>query len=149
MRAVQGLLPALSHVPDLPEGSRAQGTDTGADKGQLVNYSERKMAMTDPIADMLTRIRNAAQARHESVDAPWSRVKEQIVKVLVAEGYLQEFKKVKAKNRAGEDLRIQLRFDKEHKPVISGLKRVSKPSIRVYVGFQEIPPIRHRPGYSA
>src|SRR3989338_7550531 len=92
MRAVQGLLPALSHVPDLPEGSRAQGTDTGADKGQLVNYSERKRAMTDPIADMLTRIGNGAKGGHERVDDAWGRV--------------------------------------------------SKPSIRVYVGFQEIPPIR-------
>jgi len=100
------------------------------------------MAMTDPIADMLTRIRNAAQAHHESVEVPRSRIKEAIVKVLVEEGYLREFKRVKAKDRAGEDLRIQLKFDKENKPVISGLKRVSRPSVRVYVGFQEIPPIR-------
>ena len=100
------------------------------------------MGMTDPIADMLTRIRNAARARHESVEVPWSRVKEEIIKVLVREGYLQEFKKVKVKERAGEDLRIQLKFDKENKPVISGLRRVSRSSMRVYVGFKEIPPIR-------
>jgi len=100
------------------------------------------MGMTDPIADMLTRIRNAARARHESVEVPWSRVKEEILKVLVKEGYLQEFKKVKVKERAGEDLHIQLKFDKANQPVISGLKRVSRPSMRVYVGFQEIPPIR-------
>lgn len=100
------------------------------------------MGMTDPIADMLTRIRNAARARHESVEVPWSRVKEEILKVLVKEGYLQEFKKVKVKERAGEDLHIQLKFDKASRPVISGLKRVSRPSMRVYVGFQEIPPIR-------
>jgi len=100
------------------------------------------MGMTDPIADMLTRIRNAARARHESVDVPWSRTKEEILRVLVAEGYLQEFKRTKAKERAGEELRIQLRFDKEHQPVVSGLRRVSRPSLRVYVGFKEIPPIR-------
>lgn len=100
------------------------------------------MGMTDPIADMLTRIRNAARARHESVEVPWSRVKEEIIKVLVKEGYLQEFKKVKVQERAGEDLRIQLKFDKENRPVISGLKRVSRPSMRVFVGFKEIPPIR-------
>lgn len=100
------------------------------------------MAMTDPIADMLTRIRNAAQAHHANVDVPWSRVKEQILKVLVAEGYLQDFKRVKPADREGEDLRIQLKFDKESKPVISGLKRVSRPSLRVYVGFRKIPPIR-------
>src|SRR5574341_585775 len=133
MRSGEGLLPALSHVSNLPEGSRAQRTGPGADQGKLVTPAERAMAMTDPIADMLTRIRNAAQARHESVDVPWSRIKEQIVKVLVAEGYLQEFKKVKAKSRAGEDLHVQLRFDRENKPVISGLKRVSRPSVRVYV----------------
>jgi len=100
------------------------------------------MGMTDPIADMLTRIRNAAQAHHESVAVPWSRVKEEIIKVLVEEGYLQEFKRVKTKDRAGEDMRIQLRYDRENKPVISGLKRVSRPSLRVYVGFKEISPIR-------
>lgn len=100
------------------------------------------MGMTDPIADMLTRIRNAARARHESVEVPCSRIKEQVLRVLVEEGYLQEFKKVKAKGRAGENLRIQLKFDKESKPIISGLKRVSRPSVRVYVGFREIPLIR-------
>lgn len=100
------------------------------------------MGMTDPIADMLTRIRNAARARHENVEVPWSRVKEAVIRVLVEEGYLQEFKKVKVKDRAGEEIRIQLKFDKENKPVISGMRRVSRPSLRVYVGSKEIPPIR-------
>ncbi|TMA12712.1 MAG: 30S ribosomal protein S8 [Deltaproteobacteria bacterium] len=100
------------------------------------------MTMTDPIADMFTRIRNAASARHESVDVPWSRVKERIAKILVDEGYLQEAKKVKVKDLAGEELRIQLKFDKNNNPVISGLKRVSRPSLRIYVGVKEIPPIR-------
>ncbi len=100
------------------------------------------MGMTDPIADMLTRIRNAARARHESVEVPWSRIKEEIVRVLVEEGYLQEFKKFKAKDGGGDKLRIQLKFDKENSPVISGLKRVSRPSLRVYVGTKEISPVR-------
>lgn len=100
------------------------------------------MGMTDPIADMLTRIRNAARVRHESLEVPWSRIKEQIARVLVEEGYLREFKRVKSKDQAGEELRIQLKFDKENKPVISGLRRVSRPSLRVYVGAKEIPPIR-------
>jgi small subunit ribosomal protein S8 len=100
------------------------------------------MGMTDPIADMLTRIRNAARARHESVAVPWSRIKEQILKVLVEEGYIQEFKKVKAKDRPGEELRIQLKFDKENNPIMSGVMRVSRPSLRVYVGAKEISPIR-------
>jgi small subunit ribosomal protein S8 len=100
------------------------------------------MGMTDPIADMLTRIRNAARARHESVDIPWSRIKESIARVLVEEGYLQEVKKVKAKNAPGEELRIQLKFDKEKNPVISRLERVSRPSLRVYVRAEDIPPVR-------
>ena len=98
--------------------------------------------MTDPIADMLTRIRNAGRAGHESVEVPCSRVKEALVKVLVAEGYLQEVKRVKVKEGAGELLRIQLKFRKDNKPVISGLRRVSRPGRRVYVGIAEIAPVR-------
>ncbi|MBI4525122.1 MAG: 30S ribosomal protein S8 [Deltaproteobacteria bacterium] len=100
------------------------------------------MGMTDPIADMLTRIRNAARARHEAVVVPWSRVKEGITRVLVDEGYLQDMKRVKAKDWKGEELRIQLKFDKNKNPIISGLRRVSRPGLRVYVGAHEIPPIR-------
>lgn len=100
------------------------------------------MGMTDPIADLLTRIRNAARAGHENVEVPWSRIKEDITRVLVEEGYLQEFKRVKATNGAGEGIYIQLKFDKENKSAISGLKRVSRPGLRVYVKVQEIPPIR-------
>jgi len=100
------------------------------------------MAMTDPIADMLTRIRNAARAGHESLEMPASRVKEAILKVLVAEGYLQDFKRVKAKDRGGEALRVQLRFDKGRKPIMAGLCRISRPGRRVYVGIEQIPPLR-------
>ena len=100
------------------------------------------MAMTDPIADMLTRIRNAARAGHENVEMPASRVKEAILKVLVAEGYLQDFKRVKAKDRGGETLRVQLRFDKARKPIMIELRRVSRPGRRVYVGIERIPPLR-------
>lgn len=100
------------------------------------------MTMTDPIADMLTRIRNAVRARHESVDVPWSRVKERIARILVEEGYLGDIKRVKSKTWPGDDLHIQVRFDKNRRPVVSGLKRVSRPSMRVYVGVTKIPPIR-------
>jgi len=100
------------------------------------------MGMTDPIADMLTRIRNAIRAGHESVEVPCSRVKEALVKVLVEEGYLQEVKRVKAEEGGSELLRIQLRFDKENKPVILGLRRISRPGRRVYVGHAEIAPVR-------
>jgi small subunit ribosomal protein S8 len=100
------------------------------------------MAMTDPIADMLTRIRNASRARHQKVAIPWSRVKESIVKVLIEEGYLKELKKVKAAEGAGDELVIQLKFDRENRPVIVGIRRVSRPSRRVYVGAQAVTPIR-------
>jgi small subunit ribosomal protein S8 len=100
------------------------------------------MGMTDPIADMLTRIRNAARARHPKVSVPWSRVKENIVQVLIAEGYLKEAKKEKASHGGGEDLVIQLRFDRDNRPIIVGVKRVSSPGRRVYVGCGEVTPVR-------
>ena len=100
------------------------------------------MPMTDPIADLLTRVRNASRARHQKVAVPWSRLKENIVKILIEEGYLKESKKVKAAEGGGEDLVIQLKFDRENRPIISGLKRVSSPGRRVYVGAQGITPVR-------
>jgi small subunit ribosomal protein S8 len=98
--------------------------------------------MTDPIADMLTRIRNAARAHHPKVAVPWSRVKENIVKVLIEEGYLKEVKKAKAPEGAGEELIIQLKFDRDNRPIISGIQRVSSPGRRVYVGTQDVTPVR-------
>ncbi len=98
--------------------------------------------MTDPIADMLTRIRNGCHAHHREVEIPWSRVKESIGHLLSEEGYVLEVKRAKSKDKVGDVLRIQLKFDKDDKPVISGLKRVSRPGRRIYVGSKEIPPVR-------
>lgn len=98
------------------------------------------MSMTDPIADLLTRIRNANQARKEQVDVPWSRQKEAIVRVAVEEGFLQSFSVVE--DGAKRALRIVLRYDDNHRPVIKELKRISRPSLRVYVGAKEIKPMR-------
>lgn len=100
------------------------------------------MGMTDPIADMLTRIRNACHARHADVEIPWSRIKESIAELLVEEGYVQEVRRVKVKDRAGELLRVQLKFDRENKPIITSLRRVSRPGRRIYVGSNEIPAVR-------
>jgi len=100
------------------------------------------MGMTDPIADMLTRIRNASRARHQKVVVPWSRVKESIVKVLIAEGYLKDAKKVKAAQGGGDELVIQIKFDKENQPIILQLRRVSSPGRRVYVGAKSVTPVR-------
>jgi len=96
--------------------------------------------MTDPIADMLTRIRNATNARKATVDVPWTRQKGEIARVLVAEGYLAGATVVEAKPR--NILRIELRYDGQRRPVIIGMRRVSRPSLRVYVGAGDIPSVR-------
>ena len=100
------------------------------------------MGMTDPIADMLTRIRNASRARHQRVSVPWSRLKESIIKILIEEGYLKDQKKVKAAVGGGEEIVIQLKFDRENRPIIAGLKRVSTPGRRVYVSAKAMAPVR-------
>jgi len=97
------------------------------------------MAMTDTIADMLTRIRNALKASHESVDIPASKVKINIANVLNAEGYIRNFKVI-SDNKQGI-IRIFLKYDEDGTPIIGGLKRVSKPSRRVYAGYDEIPKV--------
>ena len=102
--------------------------------------------MTDPIADMLTRIRNGAGARKASVDVPWSRHKEAIARVLVEEGYLAEAAMVK--EGQFPTLRLGLRYDQTRRSVISGIRRVSRPSLRIYVGSDEIPSVRRGLGVS-
>ena len=98
------------------------------------------MAMTDPIADLLTRIRNAAHARKEQVDVPWSNVKVRLVEVLTAEGFLKEHSVVEQDGH--KTLRIWLRYDAQNRPVIVGLKRIRRPSLRVYVGSRDIAAVR-------
>lgn len=91
--------------------------------------------VTDGIADMLTRLRNAAEARHTSVDVPVSKIKRQIAKILHDEGYIRGFQLV---DRGGS-LRIRLRYNEYREPILHGLKRVSKPGRRVYVGKNDLP----------
>ncbi|MCZ6547712.1 MAG: 30S ribosomal protein S8, partial [Deltaproteobacteria bacterium] len=79
---------------------------------------------------------------HQEVEIPWSRIKESIAFLLEDEGYLGGIKKVQLKDRVGEILLVQLKFDRDNTPVITGLKRVSRPGRRVYVGSQEIPAVR-------
>ncbi len=97
------------------------------------------MTMTDPIADMLTRIRNALRASHENVDIPSSKLKVNIAKVLKSEGYIKNFKVIQDGKQG--ILRIYLKYDEKGEPVIAGLKRVSKPSRRVYAGYEDIPKV--------
>jgi small subunit ribosomal protein S8 len=105
------------------------------------------MSMTDPIADLLARIRNGAQARKDHIDCPWSVIKERVARVMVAEGFLQECSAVDL-TRGKKDLRVWLRYDAGHRPVITGLKRVSKPSARIYVGADSMPKVRGGMGIS-
>ena len=102
------------------------------------------MSMTDPIADLLARLRNGAHARKEFVDCPWSVMKEQIVRVMRAEGFLKEFSVIDA--GAKSELRIWLRYDDGQRPVITGMKRVSRPSHRIYVGVRSMPAVRRGMG---
>ncbi len=97
------------------------------------------MAMSDPIADMLTRIRNAGKAKFNSVDIPGSRMKTEMAKVLKEEGYIRNFKFLKD-NKQGV-LRIYLKYDEKQKPVIYNLERVSKPSRRVYLRSRDVKPV--------
>jgi small subunit ribosomal protein S8 len=98
------------------------------------------MSVSDPIADMLTCIRNAANARHRRVDVPSSRIKSEIAQVLLRENYVQNVKRVE--DRKQGILRIYLRYDTEDKSIISGLKRVSKPGRRIYVNRHDVPRVQ-------
>ncbi|HEO70192.1 MAG TPA: 30S ribosomal protein S8 [Candidatus Hydrogenedentes bacterium] len=98
------------------------------------------MSMNDPIADMLTRIRNGLTAGHSVVDVPASRLKEEICAVLKHEGYIRDFRAMDVE--AKPHLRIELKYLPDRSSVIQGLRRVSKPSLRRYVGWREIPPVR-------
>ncbi|GIW42877.1 MAG: 30S ribosomal protein S8 [Candidatus Binatia bacterium] len=104
------------------------------------------MSMTDPIADMLTRIRNACAARKEAVEVPWSKLKETIVRILKQEGFVEDFAVIQKDRKPW--ILVTLRYDGQNRPVITGLKRVSKPGLRVYVGVEEIPSVRQGLGIS-
>ena len=104
------------------------------------------MTVSDPIADMLTRIRNAVMVRHDSVLIPASRVKIAIAKILKEEGFVKEFEIIKAKPQ--QMIRIHLKYDQESQPILTGLERVSKPGLRVYVGKKEIPRVAGGMGIS-
>jgi small subunit ribosomal protein S8 len=95
--------------------------------------------MTDPIADMLTRIRNANVAYHEQVDVPASKIKEQIARVLKREGFVKDFQVINT--GAQGVIRLFLKYGPNRERVISGVKRISTPGLRVYVGKHEIPRI--------
>ncbi len=99
------------------------------------------MAMTDPIADMLTRIRNAGLAKHPKLDVPSSTIKEALASVLKDLGYIKNFKSISDEKQGV--LRVYLKFDNDNQHVIHEIKRVSTPGRRVYVGKDEIPMVKN------
>ena len=104
------------------------------------------MSVTDPIADLLTRIRNANQMRYNEVVVPSSNVKERIVEILKSEGYITDYKI--EKNQVQDNIVITLKYGKNKERVISGLKRISKPGLRVYAKAEEIPNVLNGLGIS-
>ena len=97
------------------------------------------MTMTDPIADMLTRVRNANIAKHDDVSMPASKLKVALAQVLKDEGYIDDFKTLEDPSRPGNILAIDMKYSPERERTISGIKRVSKPGLRVYKKSSEIP----------
>ena len=97
------------------------------------------MTMTDPIADMLTRIRNGNVAYHDAVRMPSSKVKESLAQILQREGYIAGFDVAAADGKPGETLTIRMKYSPERARTISGIKRVSKPGLRVYRGADQLP----------
>jgi small subunit ribosomal protein S8 len=95
------------------------------------------MVMTDPIADMLTRIRNANRMRHETVEIPLSKMKEEIAKILVKEGFIVSYEVVPSEVQG--TLVVTLKYTSTRERVIKGLKRISKPGLRVYAKVEELP----------
>jgi small subunit ribosomal protein S8 len=97
------------------------------------------MTMTDPIADMLTRIRNANVAMHDEVRMPSSKVKESLAELLRKEGYIEDFAVADDEGRPGKVLTVTMKYSPERARVISGVKRVSKPGLRVYTKADRVP----------
>jgi small subunit ribosomal protein S8 len=101
------------------------------------------MSMTDPIADLLTRLRNGARAQHHDVTLPASKVKAEVARILKQEGYIEDYEVHAASGgRPGTELTVTLKYTAERKPVITGLQRVSRPGQRTYVDHSHIPRIQ-------
>ena len=97
------------------------------------------MNTTDPIADMLTRSRNASRSKHKTVDIPASNIKKSIADILFKEGYIKSYEDIANENQG--IIRITLKYDENGNKVISGLKRISKPGLRVYAAKDELPKV--------
>ena len=98
------------------------------------------MSVSDPVADLLTSIRNACKAKHKKVDVPASKLKGEIVRVLLREKYINNYKSIDDKKRG--ILRIYLKYDQKERPVIQGIERMSKPGRRLYIRRHEVPKVQ-------
>ena len=164
LRPPQGRLPQVRPVPDLPAGDGPPRRAARRHQELLVTHhpqhdryrsprdrgakprrerTETAMTMTDPIADMLTRLRNANQAYHDSVAMPYSKLKQGVAEILKQEGYITSFE-VARTTRAlvGKTLEIQLKYGRNRERSIAGVRRISKPGLRVYAKS-------HRPAQGA
>jgi len=107
------------------------------------------MSMTDPVADFLTRLRNAAKAQHHDVAIPSSKLKRELARILKEQGYIESYTvEPPTADRRGEQITITLKYTNERRPVISGLQRVSRPGQRTYVDHSHIPRIQGGMGTS-
>ena len=96
------------------------------------------MPSMDPVADFLTRIRNAQKAKHPTVDVPSSRMKEQIAQIMVKEGFIRNFQVVQNTDNAGKTLRLELKYDRSGRPMIRTIERVSKSGCRRYASIEKL-----------
>ena len=140
VRSTEGGLSQVRALPDLPARARPPGRRSRHDEVELVGEE----MLTDPIADMLTRIRNANRALHDSASMPTSRMKEEIARILKDEGYIADYRVVETKDEKDEPLPyktlvVELKFARDRRRVITDLKRVSKPGRRVYAGKDRLP----------
>ena len=118
---------------------RRRPPDQGRERTTAEETNEHHMNVTDPIADMLTRIRNASVARHRELSMPSSRVKREIARILADEGFIESYETRSDPESVQDQLVLRLKYVEGKTPVVTGLKRISKPGLRVYARKTEIP----------
>src|SRR6185503_19834309 len=158
LRPAQGRLPQVRPVPDLPARDGPPGRAARRDQVELVKphhpppsevqrgletrrEGTHTMTMTDPIADMLTRLRNANQAYHDSVSMPYSKLKQGVAEILKQEGYITSFEVQALEGVVGKTLEIQLKYGRSRERSIAGVRRISKPGLRVYSKHTALPKV--------
>lgn len=143
MREAEGLFKEVRPLPHMFPEHGFEGRNTRRNQVELVKgvitRGAKQMAMTDPIGDMLTRMKNAMMSSYDTVDIPGSKLKMNIAKVLKSEGFIKNYRIVSEGPRG--TIRVFLKYDEKGVPVIGGLKRVSKPSRRFYTKSDKIPKV--------